>query len=370
MSKDTLYSLTQTAGVYDTTQITDELYTDVGASAIQMGTVKRLFLGGTDFVINTAAAGAGTELVEGVDYDIVEEDFDYTTEIGFHVYTGIDITNVAYQSGDLYFTYKTYGSYTDPTALASRAELLTPPTVYKSTSYTITDSDGYYRIESNQSTADITITLPVRANNIKRRIEIVNSSPSTTYKLIISSTASDISNDGFTSIYLPKKGNFLILQENTTSSYWEIVNEKITSQFRLDGYKGYGSVDTKIMQFTNVIENIGNMFSENHVSGYNSTTEGLKITVNKSGWYSFNFIYTPNGVADSALSLNSTQLTTSAATILHERKISAVTAPADNHSVCNSVNIYLNKNDIVRPHTSGTVSYSSRASFMATYLGI
>lgn len=117
MSKDNLYNLTQTSGVYNTTTITDEQYTDVGASAFQLGTVKRLFLGGSDIVIRTAAGGGGTLLVEGSDYDIVNEDFDYTSEIGFHAYTGIEITNVAYQTGDLFITYKTYGSYTDSTIL-------------------------------------------------------------------------------------------------------------------------------------------------------------------------------------------------------------------------------------------------------------
>jgi len=144
MSKDTLYSLTQTAGIYDTTQITDELYSDVGSGIFQLGTVKRLFLGGADVVINTAAGGAGTLLVENADYTITQEDFDYTTTIGYHCYTGIQITTIAYQSGDLYITYKTYGSYTDPDSISIPVRF--PATVYKSTSYTITNNDNKLNI--------------------------------------------------------------------------------------------------------------------------------------------------------------------------------------------------------------------------------
>lgn len=114
MAMNTLYKFLKIAGAVQTNQVTDEQYTNVGADTFQLGTIKRAFLGATDMVIRTAAAGGGDLLVEGVDYTIEDEDFDYTAEAGFHVYTGIKILTVGYQSGDLYFTYKTIGSYTDP----------------------------------------------------------------------------------------------------------------------------------------------------------------------------------------------------------------------------------------------------------------
>ena len=122
MSKNTLYKLTRTDGIYSTYTVTDELYTDCGSSGFSLGTTKRCFLGGSDMVIRTAASGGGTLLVENTDYTITEENFSYSELIGYHVYTQVIITNASYQSGNLYFSYKPYFSYTDPLSL----EMLVP----------------------------------------------------------------------------------------------------------------------------------------------------------------------------------------------------------------------------------------------------
>lgn len=381
MSKDTLYKLTQTAGVYNTTQITDELYTNVGASAIQMGTVKRLFLGGADVVIRTAAGGGGTLLAEGVDYTIGNEDFDYTTEIGFHTYTSITIITVAYQSGNLYFTYKTYGSYTDPDGMASRAELMTPPTVYKSTSYIITDTDGYHRIEATSTGGDVTITLPIRANNVGRRIGIANVATST-YKIIVApstANANQLSNDGLNAIWLPKNGDYIIFQESANSSCWQIVNEKITSYLRLNQHKGYGSLQTKIPQYNNLIESYGNLFTENHSNGYDSTTQGLSITINKSGKYAFSaYGGIGAGVAEYlALSINASSSETtigcfSLSTSLKLSESYMNPGGGEIYTLNTHYTGYFKSGDIIRPH-SNTASTPSTAQiinyFSVNYLG-
>lgn len=117
MAKETLYTLVSTGGVYSTYQVTDELYNNVGSSLFQLGTVKRGFLGGADVVIRTGAGGTGNLLLEDTDYVILEEDFRKTELVGQYVYTAIRIDTVAYQTVNLYITYKVYGSYTNPVSL-------------------------------------------------------------------------------------------------------------------------------------------------------------------------------------------------------------------------------------------------------------
>lgn len=111
MSLATLYKYV--TGTYTT--ITDEQYTDFGTIS-QLGTVKRAFLE-TSFVIRTAAGGGGTLLTLNVDYEFYQKDAYYTTAESANVWTGIKILNVAYETGDLFITYRTIGSYTDPTTL-------------------------------------------------------------------------------------------------------------------------------------------------------------------------------------------------------------------------------------------------------------
>ena len=91
--------------------IYDELYKDVGANGFILGDTKRAFLA-TDFYIETDDSG-GTILEEGTDYQLIDEDFNYTEEVGATVYTRVQILNAAYQTGPLYISYKCCGSYTD-----------------------------------------------------------------------------------------------------------------------------------------------------------------------------------------------------------------------------------------------------------------
>lgn len=121
MSKATLYNYSITG-----TSVIDELYQDVGSSTLQLGTVKRAFAGGSELSIRPGDA-ASHYLVEGVDYELVDEDFNYTEECGFAVYTGVRILNSDYQTGDLYISYTCIGSYTDITQirLTRVGELLT-----------------------------------------------------------------------------------------------------------------------------------------------------------------------------------------------------------------------------------------------------
>lgn len=246
-------------------------------------------------------------------------------------------------------------------------------TVLKSSSYAITDTDAVFRVEVDTTSGDITKTLPLKANNLGRRIEIANIKGGTN-KVIINPHATDsskLSNDGLAAMWLPKIGDFVVFQESANSGYWEIVNERITSQLRLNTYAGYGSTDTKIVRFKNSVENCGNMFSENHSTGYASNVNGLDITINRSGRYAIEFTHatTAGGASCGGLSLNSSQLTTTIVSItisdiLHKSLV------YQEHFITVSLSLYFKKGDIIRPHTDAAIPNSAANEFFScTYLG-
>lgn len=246
-------------------------------------------------------------------------------------------------------------------------------TVLKSSSYAITDTDAVFRVEVDTTSGDITITLPLKANNLGRRIEIANIKGGTN-KVIINPHATDsskLSGDGLAAIWLPKIGDFVVFQESSNSGYWEIVNERITSQLRLNTYAGYGSTDNKIMRFANVVENVGNMFSENHVSGYSGNAKGLEITINRSGKYNFYICHTTNGSGTSAgISLNSNQLTTAIGSTTSSNIVSLIWCQ---DALMNNATttMYFEKGDVLRAHTGGVASTTNTYlnHFTASYLG-
>jgi len=240
-------------------------------------------------------------------------------------------------------------------------------TALKTASYAILDSDNYSRIECDTTAGDVTITLPLKSTNVGRIVQIANIKGGTN-KVIISPNATDankLSNDGLNVIWLPKIGDYATFQESANSGFWEIINERISSQFHVRTSAGMGATDTKIPRFTNVIENYGNMFSENHSTGYSSNQKGLEITINRSGRYAFSYtIYESTDVC--GLSLNSSQLTTVVYSINEADILSLDLTGAGGSGVSNWTG-WLVKTSIVRPHTSA--GSPTKTIFTVSYLG-
>lgn len=94
------------------TQVTREQYTNVGSGANILGDYTRGFFGSTDFEMWTAATG-GTQLTEGTDYSLSGIDLDYSTEAGQNVYSTFTVLNPTYQTGSIYITYKTIGTFAE-----------------------------------------------------------------------------------------------------------------------------------------------------------------------------------------------------------------------------------------------------------------
>jgi len=277
------------------------------------------------------------------------------------------------------FTVKWWSFNTVKSWLKSYFDVLYAPitgqisTVYKQASYAILDNDGIQRIEADTTTGAATITLPLMANNRGRRIEIAYIKNDASADVVtISPHATDankLSNDLLASIILSKVGDFLIVQESVNSGCWEVVNERITCELELDTYAGFGSTDDKIPRFTNMPIFVGNMFSENHASGYSSNTKGLEILIKRSGKYNVALTWADNAGGVIGLSVDSNQLTTSIATItlLHRKVISA---SAGNVTMAVSYSAYFKKGQIIRPHSAGVASYiTTNCKMFVSYQG-
>lgn len=198
MAKDTLYNFNYASPV----QVTREEYEDVGSGINILGDVKRAIKGGTDFEIWDSPTG-GTQLVEGTDYDLKNIDTYYTDQAGFNVYTGYQITNVAYQTGSIYITYKIVGSYTDAdffNGMVSDIETI------QQLKTRLTGANGGFWGEFVWKDADEIIVKPVGADGIDPFIGVIlndgtflESSSSMTRQLAPSGSGGDIL-DGITAV--------------------------------------------------------------------------------------------------------------------------------------------------------------------------
>lgn len=81
--------------------ILDELLNGVGSSAFNLD--HDSFLGSTE--IWTGSGKTGTQLVENTDYVLDSVISNLSNRVGASVYSKIIVTNVTYQTGDLYFNY-------------------------------------------------------------------------------------------------------------------------------------------------------------------------------------------------------------------------------------------------------------------------
>jgi hypothetical protein len=111
------------------TLIEDELHTDVGAESFNLN--HDTFYAGTDLEIWTGEGQTGTQLVQDTDYTVGDEDTRLSTKTTKNVFTSITIINAAYQSGDLYFTYRVVGDYVDAADYNFIEETLNEPYVDK-----------------------------------------------------------------------------------------------------------------------------------------------------------------------------------------------------------------------------------------------
>jgi hypothetical protein len=121
-----------------------------------------------------------------------------------------------------------------------------------------------------------------------------------------------------------------------------------TSMVRLNTSNGYGSTNTVIRRFTNVVANQGS-----DITYADSATLGASFTINTSGMYAITYVDNSSGNQYAGVSLNSTQLTTNISTIATADRLTlnygaAATAPATS-----SWTGYLAAGSVIRPHADG-----------------
>ena len=123
---------------------------------------------------------------------------------------------------------------------------------------------------------------------------------------------------------------------------------------RLNTANGYGSTNTKIRRFTNVVTNTGA-----DITYADSAANGASFTINASGVYAISYTDQFNGGFALGASLNSAQLTTVLSSITASTRIVGLLTPAANYASEGGVSIPLVAGDVVRPHTDGAPSGSS-----------
>lgn len=130
---------------------------------------------------------------------------------------------------------------------------------------------------------------------------------------------------------------------------------------RLNTANGYGSTNTMIRRFTNILLNQGA-----DVTYADSATLGGSFTINKSGVYAFSYSDSFASAQFFGLSLNSAQLTTAinsitAANVL----VMGITGGAGSPQTV-AATVYLQVGDVVRAHATNISASGPAAQFICT----
>ena len=136
----------------------------------------------------------------------------------------------------------------------------------------------------------------------------------------------------------------------TTGTFTGAVTTPL-SYVRLNTANGYGSTNTVIRRFTNIVNNVGT-----DITYADSATLGGTFTINTAGVYSVSFSDQFNSVNWVGLSINSTQLTTSIISINVADALSIGITPLIGGSACASATFYATATSVIRAHTAGAAS--------------
>lgn len=126
------------------------------------------------------------------------------------------------------------------------------------------------------------------------------------------------------------------------------------SMTRLNTANGYGSTNTVIRRFTNVVTDQGT-----DITYADSATLGATFTINTNGVYAINYNDQFNAASDLGLSLNSTQLTTAITSVSVANILASSSSIATGRAGSCSFVGYLPSGSVVRPHTSAATTGGS-----------
>ena len=128
------------------------------------------------------------------------------------------------------------------------------------------------------------------------------------------------------------------------------------SYVRLNTANGYGSTNTKIRRFTNIVNNVGT-----DITYADSATLGGTFTINTAGVYSANYCDQTTGISELGLSIDSTQLTTQINAITITNVLAITNNPGANRAGSVSATFYAAATSIVRAHTNGDAAGAGTA---------
>lgn len=143
------------------------------------------------------------------------------------------------------------------------------------------------------------------------------------------------------------------------------LNRKDLQNYRASDHAGFGSTNTVIPYYTNIRQNEGQNVSDIR----NDSTDGFSITAKEvcivKASYSLNS--PSSGSQTVGWSINSSELTTQFNGINDSNRIiksSNSPTPGENYTFETSVNIRLNINDVLRPHTEGAIPSATQFQYI------
>lgn len=175
-------------------------------------------------------------------------------------------------------------------------------------------------------------------------------------------TSGDNSNKGATTEYVDreavhKTGVETIAGQKTFSVQPRVATPQ--SMVRINTGNGFGSTNTAIRRFTNVVTNQGS-----DITYADSATLGGSFTINTAGVYSITYTDSFSGAGNTGISLNSTQLTTSVPSISAADQLAVATNTGANVGGCASWTGYLAAGAVIRAHCNvGSASGAQSALF-------
>jgi hypothetical protein len=128
----------------------------------------------------------------------------------------------------------------------------------------------------------------------------------------------------------------------------------VQSMVRLHTVNGYGSTNTRIRRFTNVVTNQGA-----DITYADSATLGASFTINTAGVYAISYSDQFNAVSAMGLSLNSTQLSVTILDITTADRLVVSLTAGTNVIGASATTVYLAAGSVIRAHTDSTVTGTS-----------
>ena len=129
----------------------------------------------------------------------------------------------------------------------------------------------------------------------------------------------------------------------------------LPSMVRVNTSNGYGSTNTVIRRFTNVVTNQGS-----DITYADSATLGASFTINTPGVYAISYSNQIGVASNFGVSLNTTQPSTAfgSLTNVSERLALSDVYAANGTETC-SVTVYLPAGSVIRPHDGSTTANSN-----------